>query len=129
MILDQFVMLGKTVPESTSDGRQFVCTAGYDLELRQAVRIYPMARRDCPTRWSVSQVPVERNPKDSRVEIWKIRGDRSVSQHNVINSVITPVFKKITPDAQREVVEALRVKSLKQANEERRSLCVLFPED
>lgn len=129
MILDQFVMLGKTVPESNSDGRQFVCTAGYDRELRKPVRIYPMARRDCPHRWSVSCVPVERNSKDSRNESWKIRGDRGLGQHEQINTVISIVQKTISPDIQREILGALEVKSLKQANEECRSLVVLFPDD
>ena len=129
MILDQFVMLGKTVPECNSDGRQFVCTAGYDLELRKPVRIYPMARRDCPARWSVSSIPVERNPKDSRPESWKIKGDRSCGHHEHINTVISNVQKAIGPDKQREILKALEVKSLKQANEERRSLAVLFPDD
>jgi hypothetical protein len=129
MVLDQFVMLGKTVPESNSDGRQFVCTAGYDLELRKPVRIYPMARRDCPKRWSVSRIPVERNPKDSRAESWKIRGDRSCGQHEQINAVINTVRNKIEPEIQREILKSLEVKSLKQANAERLSLAVVFPDD
>ena len=129
MILDQFVMLGKTVPESNSDGRQFVCTAGYDLELRKPVRIYPMARRDCPRRWSVSRIPVERNLKDNRNESWKIRGDRSCDHHEQINAVIDTVQNAVSPDIQREILKSLEVKSLRQANEERRSLAVIFPSD
>ena len=127
MILDQFVMLGKTVPESNSDGRQFVCTAGYDLELRQPVRIYPMARGNCPARWSLSQIPVERNAKDSRSESWKIRGNRAVGAHDRINQVIQPVAKSVPIGTQREIVEALTVSSLREANERRLSLCVLLP--
>jgi len=127
MILDDFVMLGKTVPETVSDGRQFVCTAGFSFELNQSIRVYPMARIGCPRRWSVSQLPLERNPKDSRRESWKIRGDRRPGQHDWINSVITPIEKTISAERQREIVSALAVPSLKQANEGRRSLCILLP--
>lgn len=127
MILDDFVMLGKTVPEIVGDGRQFVCTAGFSFELMQPIRIYPMARIGCPRRWSTSRLPLERNPKDSRHESWKIRGDRRPGLHDQINSVITPIEKTISAERQREIVSALAVPSLKQANEQRRSLCVLLP--
>lgn len=129
MILDDFIMLGKTVPEVTSDGRQFVCTAGYSLELRRPVRIYPMARQASPPRWSVSAVPLERNPHDARPESWKIRGDRRPGAHEKINSVITRVQNKVAPAIQREVIAAMEVPSLRQANEDRMSLCVIAPKD
>lgn len=129
MILDDFVMLGKTVPETNSDGRQFVCTAGYSIELRQAIRIYPMARRNCPARWSVSRIPVERNPKDSRKESWKIRGDRRPGAHEFINGVIEPVYPKTGPAMQRQIVSDLLSVSVKAANDRRASLCVVYPED
>lgn len=129
MILDDFVMLGKTVPEANSDGRHFVCTAGYSLELKQAIRIYPMARRNCPARWSVSRIPVERNHKDTRRESWKIRGDRRPGVHDMINGVIETVAAKISPAWQREIVNNLKASSLKAANDRHVSLCVIMPED
>lgn len=125
MILDDFVMLGKTVPEVNSDGREFVCTAGFSMELGQAVRIYPMARGHCPRRWSVCRVPVERNPKDTRAESWKIKGDRSPGAHQHINDVIDVVTNKLAPSEQRKIVDALTVSSIKEANERRLSLCVI----
>lgn len=130
MILDDFVMLGKTVPEANSDGREFVCTAGYSFELRQAVRIYPMARAHCPQRWAMCRVPVERNAKDSRTESWKIKGDRSPRQHWNINSVIS-VQGSLTKERerQREIIRALTVGSLKEANSLRLSLCVILPRE
>ncbi len=129
MILDDFVMLGKTVPEANGDGRHFVCTAGYSLELKQPIRIYPMARRQCPARWSVSRIPVERNPKDTRRESWKIRGDRRPGAHDLINGVIEPVLGKLSPAVQRDIVKDMRASSLKAANDRRGSLCVVFPDD
>lgn len=128
MILDDFVMLGKTVPEANSDGRQFVCTAGYSLELRQPIRIYPMARRNCPKRWSVARVPLERNSKDSRLESWKITGNRRPGAHEQINEVIE-VRADATPALQRKIVKDMTVASLKEANARRLSLCVLLPAD
>lgn len=127
MILDDFVMLGKTVPEANADGRQFVCTAGYSLELRRPIRIYPMARRASPPRWSVSRIPVERNPKDSRWESWQIRGDRSTDAHERINAVIGPVLPKVAGATQKDIVASLAVTSLKEANERRMSLCIILP--
>lgn len=127
MILEDFVMLGKTVPESNSDGRLFVCTAGYSFELRQAVRVYPMARASCPKRWSMSRIPLERNTKDSRPESWKIKGDRSPGAHDRINDVIQPIFGHISQEQEREIIKNLTVSSLKGANERRLSLCVVQP--
>jgi len=127
MTLDDFVMLGKTVPEANSDGREFVCTAGFSMELRQPVRIYPMARAHCPKRWSKSQIPLERNPKDSRFESWKIKGNRSPAAHYRINDVIHQVADKLQPEEQRQIVEALTVASIKEANQRRLSLCVILP--
>jgi hypothetical protein len=129
MILDDFVMLGKTVPETNSDGRSFVCTAGYSFELAQPVRVYPMARANCPPRWSMSRIPLERNPRDNRTESWKIRGNRSPGAHEHINAAIEITTTKINATMQRSIVDAMTVSSLRQANDERRSLCVLLPKN
>lgn len=129
MILEDFVMLGKTVPETTADGRLFVCTAGYSPELKQPIRIYPMARRSTPPRWSMSRVPLERNPKDSRPESWKIRGDRRPGHHEQVNGAIERVVERIAAPLQRDVIKAMTVTSLIEANERRMSLCVLFPDE
>jgi hypothetical protein len=129
MILDDWIMLGKTVPEVQSDGRTFVCTAGYSPELRQPVRIYPMALRDCPGRWSVCRVPLERNPKDARPESWKLRGDRSPGHHEMINRVIERLPGKVDEKSRRQIVKDLLQPSIKAANERRLSLCVLKPKE
>jgi hypothetical protein len=129
MVLDDFVMLGKTVPETNSDGRVFVCTAGYSIELKQPIRIYPMAMRDCPSRWSVSRVPLERNPKDARRESWKIRGERTGRAHAVINRVVDPVRTRLSEAEQIDVLRSMAVSSIAEANERRMSLAVIFPTD
>ena len=78
MILEDFVMLGKTTPETDRQGRITVCSAGWSPELKQLVRVYPLAVEKQPQDFSVSRIHLERNHKDTRRESWKIAGDRGV---------------------------------------------------
>lgn len=126
MILDDFVMLGTTVPEPRSDGRSFVCSAGWSPELRQLIRIYPLARRGAPHRWSVNRVSLERNPSDSRIESWKIAGDRSPEHHASINDGFSQVGT-LTPPQRVGIADAATVSSIAEANARRLSLAVLHP--
>lgn len=127
MILDDFVMLGTTVPEPNSDGRVFVCSAGVSAELGKLVRIYPLARGGVPHRWSVYRVPVERNPHDSRPESFKVRGDRSPGAHDHINASFEPLGK--IPDTDRaQLLERFVVGSIKEANAKRLSLAIVHPD-
>jgi hypothetical protein len=127
MRLDDFVMLGKTIPEAQKkSGRVFVCSAGYSHEMRQLLRIYPLARRKCPPRWSVSQIDLERNPDDSRSESWKIKGDRSAERHEQINGCFN-VTCQIEGEERSKIVQSLLSPSIERANERRQSLCVIQP--
>lgn len=126
MILDDFVMLGTTVPEPNSDGRVFVCSAGYSAELRRLVRIYPLARHSIPNRWGVYRVPVELNPKDSRPESYRIASDRSCSAHSSINAAFTRVGE-VRPNARPDLLSKAFVGSIREANERRLSLAVVHP--
>lgn len=127
MILDDFVMLGTTVPEPNSDGRVFVCSAGISPELGRLVRIYPLARRSVPHRWNIYRVPVERNPQDSRHESFKVRGDRSLGAHEHINAAFEQVGT--VPDTDRaRLLERHTVGSIREANGKRLSLAVIHPE-
>jgi hypothetical protein len=86
LTIDDFVMLGKTVPEPSRDGgRVFVCSAGYSPTLRSLIRIYPLSRKGAPPTWSISTVNLERNPQDSRCESYRLAGDRSPGAHDRIN--------------------------------------------
>lgn len=128
MICEDFIMLGKTVPEPQSDGRVFVCSAGYSAELRSLIRIYPLSRKSAPKRWSVNQVPLERNPKDSRPESWKLAGNREADSHVDINEVFTNRGRVHGMDT-RDVLDDDRiwVSSIKEANERRLSLALIAP--
>lgn len=124
LTIDDFVMLGTTVPEPRSDGRIFVCSAGYSATLRSLVRVYPLARYGAPARWSVSSVKLERNPQDWRAESFKLAGDRSVESHKNINSLFQ--VDGMAPKAGRaELLRKCTVGSITEANERRLSLAVI----
>ncbi len=88
IVVDDFVMLGKTVPEPNRNGEKvYVCSAGYSPTLRSLIRIYPLSRYGAPPTWSISTVKLERNPKDSRGESYQLAGDRRPGVHDHINRV------------------------------------------
>lgn len=129
MIIDDFVLLGTTVPEpSKRTERIMVCSAGYSPTLRQLIRIYPLARRNIPHRWHEYKVPLERNPDDSRAESFKLSGDRSDGAHERINDVFVPTGKKYSPSSLAPLLSRHIVGSIEEANDLRLSLAILQPE-
>lgn len=128
MILEDFVMLGTTVPEPRSDGRVFVCSAGVSPEMGKLVRIYPLARRGIPHRWLGYRVPVERNPKDNRPESFKVAGDRSPGAHEHINERFGQVHGAVPHGKRIALLKRYAVGSIKQANEQRLSLAIIHPD-
>lgn len=125
--LDDFVMLGKTIPEPNSDGRVFVCSAGVSATLRGLVRVYPLSRHGSPPRWSVNTVSLERNPKDSRPESFRLAGDRSPAHHDDINAEFVPA-STYPVRARADLLAPYVASSIKEANERRLSLAVIHPE-
>src|SRR5437870_1746191 len=75
-VADDLIVLGNAVPDVISDERITVCTVGYSKELG-LVRIYPVPPASPMMRWNIVNVPLERNPKDSREESWKIQGSKA----------------------------------------------------
>lgn len=127
MILEDFVMLGTTVPEPTRDGRIFVCSAGVSAELGKLVRVYPLARREVPRRWHIYRVPVVRNPEDSRDASFKVAGDRRPGAHERINLEFGEIGR--VPDAQRaDLLRRHAIGSIKEANAKRMSLAIVHPD-
>jgi HNH endonuclease len=127
LTIDDFVMLGKTVPEPNSDGRVMVCSAGISSQLRKLIRIYPLARKASPPRWSISRVPLELNPKDHRDESFKIVGNRQPGAHERINER----FKTMgtVPHAARpKLLAPYAIGSIDEANHRRISLAILHPD-
>lgn len=128
MILEDFTILGTTVPEwRRTDGRIFVCSAGISPTYGGLVRIYPLSWIGAPRRWRTYRVPVERNPKDSRAESFKISGDRSAENHLYINDVFQECGT-MSPPSRMTLLSDYIVGSIKEANERRLSLAILQPE-
>ena len=127
MVIEDFVMLGKTIPEPQKDGRIFVCSAGVSTELNSLTRIYPLARRQCPKRWTLSSVQVERNPKDSRPESFKLKGHRHGDCHEQINGECFDNFGQLNRSERLQVIDHYYVSSIKEANHRRLSLAVVQP--
>lgn len=123
MLLDDFVMLGKAVPEPQDDGKLAVCSAGISKTLG-LVRINPLAIQQAPARWSLNSVPLERDPKDNRHESWRIEGDNPLI-HSSINYKFN-CFRKITRESEkRELLSPYFVNSIEEANERKLSLALL----
>lgn len=127
LILDDFVMLGKTVPEPNSDGRVFVCSAGISPTLRSMVRIYPLARGGSPARWSVNTVKLERNPGDQRRESFRLAGDRTIGAHDYINAASFRTSGSCPPRERAELLRRYSVESIAEANARKLSLAVIHP--
>jgi hypothetical protein len=75
-MIDDLIILGRGCPERIRNGRTTVCTAGYS-HTYGFMRIFPTKIGMPLKRWSIVEVPVERNPKDTRAESWKIEGAKS----------------------------------------------------
>lgn len=126
LTIDDFVMLGKTVPEPNSDGRVFVCSAGISETLRSLVRIYPLARYGAPARWTVSTVRLERNPKDSRRESFRLAADRRPGVHDHVNRAFD-VDGRVRDSYRSTLLRSYTVESIDEANDRRASLAVIHP--
>ena len=128
MTLDDFVFLGKTVPEPNSDGRVFVCSAGWSRELRSLVRIYPLSRFLAPKTWSVCTVRLQRNPRDSRNESFQLFGDRH-DGHAEINHECITAHSDVKPASLADELRKRMCPSIRQANDRRLSLALVRPKN
>ena len=128
MIIEDFVMLGTTVPEPNSDGRVFVCSAGVSEECRKLLRIYPLARRDVPRRWAVHRVRLERNSRDSRDESFQVFGDRTPGAHQWINDRFELVKDRCPERARANLLSRHVIGSIQEANAKRLSLAIIHPD-
>jgi hypothetical protein len=75
IIADDLIVLGNAVPDIISDQRITVCTVGFASHFG-LIRIYPVPALSNMKRWNVVEVPLERNPKDTRQESWKLQGSK-----------------------------------------------------
>lgn len=117
MILEDFVMLGRTAPEESKKHGLVVCSAGYSKELRQFIRIYPISMFDSIPRWSICRVKVRRNPGDSRDESWRIDDEYPIE-----------IIGKADKNVEYDWLESVAADSIAEMNEKRKSLAIIKPE-
>lgn len=130
MILEDFVFLGTTVPEQMKDGRVVRCSAGFSDELRSLVRLYPLSPFAGIHRWDQYRVRIERSTKDSRIESFKLAGDRQdpdALTRELVDSGRLGTFPK-SGTARLAAIDRYKVPSIKWMNERRRSLGIIEPE-
>ncbi len=77
--VEDFVVLGRTVPEDSKKYGQRVCMAGYTLACNQFLRVYPLmvpvganaGTNNFRARHTYS-LDLQRNPTDNRTESWRV---------------------------------------------------------
>jgi hypothetical protein len=116
MRIDDFVMLGRTVPESSKRHGLVVCSAGYSRELNQFIRIYPVAKNNQINRWSTCEIEVDRNNQDSRIESWKVK-----------DGCAPRITGRTNKDFEFDFLDKIASPSIQALNEERKSLGIIRP--
>ena len=116
MRVDDFILLGRTVPQKSKKYGYTVCSAGYSLELNQFIRIYPLPVRNGMKQWMVFSAEIERPLHDSRFESWILK-TRSMQSIREVGEMSREKFKATLKD--------VAVSSISQLNEKRQSLGVL----
>lgn len=119
MRADNLIVYGRTVPEESKRYGQSVCMAGYNPELRQMMRIYPLNVTSTVKARHYITAEVERNPRDSRLESWALK-DRDGS------AII--LGQKCDPASLRHFLDKEVVEHVDLLNEARKSLGVLRPD-
>lgn len=72
MRLDDFVCLGRTVPEDSKKYGHKVCMAGYSEELNSLIRVYPLMVKNPIRSRHLYILELGRNHEDNRPESWKL---------------------------------------------------------
>ena len=84
MHVEDFVVLGRTVPEESKRYGQRICMAGYSQENNQFLRVYPLMvpvgeiadTNGFRARYTYS-MDLQRNPSDSRSESWRLVDEKN----------------------------------------------------
>jgi hypothetical protein len=117
MIIDDFVCLGRTVPEESSTYGHRVCMAGYSDSMRSLVRVYPLHVQNPLRQRYVSVLSVERNPRDCRMESWKLR--------DIDRGILKATDNQIPMPTVRKWLRSYLADSIEELNKSRSSLAVL----
>jgi hypothetical protein len=74
--VDDFVCLGRSVPEASKRYGLKVCMAGYSEEMRGFLRVYPLPVGNPVRQRDVFRLEMERPAQDSRHESWRLQRER-----------------------------------------------------
>ncbi len=115
MIVEDFVCLGRTVPEESKKYGHKVCMAGYSYELRQFLRVYPLPVKNPLEVRGKYVLSLERNSMDSRIESWKL----------VDRVALYPSPTKASDADIQQILKQNVAASIDELNEQRKSLGVV----
>ena len=126
MRVEDFVVLGRTVPEDSRKYGQKVCMAGYSAENNQFLRVYPLLVPICGDADSNGFrarhkycVELQRNPQDSRTESWRVADEKAPTSTPWRQAV------EVTKTAVLGWLEKRAVPSVRTLNECKMSIGVL----
>ena len=120
--INDFILLGRAVPEERKDGRRTICAAGYS-RTHGFIRLYPTRPDMKWSRWDVCRVKVQRNPKDSRVESWRLAEPNWAKINDSIKVIGT------LPESERwPLISSLVTGCVQDLNKARVSLGIVFPQ-
>lgn len=115
LIVEDFICLGRTVPEESKKYGHKVCMAGYSHELNSLLRVYPLPVVNPLKMRHRYVLGLCRNPSDSRNESWKMV-DRIAAYEST---------DCVSSQAIKDVLKSCCSESIDQLNEQRLSLGVL----
>lgn len=118
MIISDFLCLGRTVPVKSKKYGHKICMAGWSSEMRSLVRIYPLPVVNNIRVNGTYQIEVERNPKDSREESWRLVDGGFLEKVSVGDSTKT-----------KKVVSGIKHSTINQLNTDRKSLGIVSSGD
>lgn len=123
MIIDDLIVLGRACPEPIKDGRITVCLGGYSPTYG-FIRLYPTTVNANIKRWSIIEVEVERDSKDTRRESWKILGSKS-DWDNLHMHIIR--LGELPRKQRLPLVHSLITNCVNVSNNAHDSLCIVKP--
>jgi hypothetical protein len=116
MIIEDFVMLGRTVPEQSRRHGLVTCSAGYSREHGGFMRVYPLPMESVVKRWDVCRIKLERPKQDSRKESFRIADGSHIE-----------VIGKAKKDDEFDYLHSIRSRSIAALNQDRESLAIIQP--
>ena len=121
MILEDFIMLGRTKPAVSKKYGKTVCSAGYSRELRQFIRVYPLPKTSTIKRWDVCRIPLMRSKYDSRIESWRLNNERTN------NEDVVDIVSHADKASEFDYLESMST-NIKLLNDQRMSLGIVRPD-